>query len=165
MNASQRLALPFILPGQAQKELFHNEALQTLDLVVAAAVEEPPRNAPPGAPLPGVCYIIGAAPSGAWAGKANSLAGYTDAGWRFVAPIDGLAALIRSSGQSATYRGSAWEVGTLRGAKVEIGGQQVVGSRGGTIGAATGGSVVDSEARSAVAAILVAMRTHGLIAP
>ncbi len=42
MNASQRLALPFILPGQAQKELFHNEALQTLDLVVAAAVEEPP---------------------------------------------------------------------------------------------------------------------------
>ncbi len=53
MSATHRLALPHILPGQAQKELFHNEALQALDLVVAAAVEEPPRAAPPAAPAPG----------------------------------------------------------------------------------------------------------------
>ncbi len=39
MSATPRLSLPFIVPGQAQKELFHNEALQLLDVLVAGAVE------------------------------------------------------------------------------------------------------------------------------
>jgi hypothetical protein len=35
---SARFGLPFILPGQAQKEVFHNEALAALDGLVHAAV-------------------------------------------------------------------------------------------------------------------------------
>ena len=164
MSATHRLALPHILPGQAQKELFHNEALQALDLIVAAAVEEPPRSAPPATPAVGSCYIVSASPSGEWAGHAGSLAGMTAAGWRFVTPIEGLAAFIRSNGLTAVYQAGAWDVGKLRGELVEIGGQQVVGSRGGAIAAPAAGAVIDAEARTAVSAILSALRLHGLIA-
>jgi hypothetical protein len=165
MTATHRLALPFILPGQAQKELFHNEALQALDLIVAAAVEEPPRSAPPATPAIGSCYIVSTTPSGAWVGHADSLAGMTPAGWRYVTPVEGLAALIRSNGLIASYRAGGWSVGILRGERVEIGGQQVVGPRGGAILAPTTGAVIDTEARTAVSAILAALRLHGLIAP
>ena len=151
--------------GQAQKELFHNESLQMLDLVVAAAVEEPPRAAPPATPAVGSCYIIAASPSGAWVGHAGCVAGMTIAGWRFVSPIEGLAAFVRSSGLTAVYRSGAWEVGTLRGDRVEIDGLQVVGPRTTDIAAPAGGSVIDSEVRTAVSAILSALRQHGLIAP
>jgi len=164
MSATHRLALPFILPGQAQKELFHNEALQALDLVVAAAVEEPPRAVPPATPAVGSCYIVAVSPSGAWVGHAGCLAGMTTAGWRFVAPIEGLAAFMRSSGLTAVYRAGTWELGMLRGDRVEIGGQQVVGSQTSAIPEPTAGSVIDAEARTAVAAILSALRQHGLIA-
>ena len=51
--------MPFILPGQAQKELFHNEALQVLDIVVAAAAEEAPGNDPPLSPTSGSSYLVG----------------------------------------------------------------------------------------------------------
>ena len=46
MSGTPRLALPFLSPGQAQKEFTHNEALQTLDFLIAGAVEEAPRPAP-----------------------------------------------------------------------------------------------------------------------
>lgn len=164
MSATHRLALPFILPGQAQKELFHNEALQALDLVVAAAVEEPPRAAPPAASVLGSCYIVAAVPSGDWVGKSGYLAGMTASGWRFVPPIEGMAAFVRSSGLSVVYRAGTWELGTLRGGQVVVGGQQVVGPRGRAIPTPSAGSVIDIEARAAVAAILSALRLHGLIA-
>lgn len=47
MAGTPRLALPFLSVGQAQKEFTHNESLQTLDILVAGAIEEPPRVTPP----------------------------------------------------------------------------------------------------------------------
>jgi Protein of unknown function (DUF2793) len=165
MSATDRLALPHLLPGQSQKELFHNKSLQVLDLVVAAAVEEPPRAAPPSSPAIGSCYIVGPSASGAWVGQADCLAGMTLSGWQFVTPIEGLAAFVRSSGVTAVFQMGAWELGTLCGNRVKIGGQQVVGARGNAITAPTAGSVIDIEARTAISAILSALRLHGLIAP
>lgn len=163
METSQRLALPFIQPGQAQKELFHNEALQLLDLIVAGAVEEPPRDAPPASPAPGNCYIVGATPTGGWSGLAGRLAGWTAAGWRFVAPVEGMSLYVRSSGDTATYRSGAWEIGRVLGSELVIGGDKVVGARAAAISAPAGGAVVDSEARAAIGAILAVLRGHGLI--
>ncbi|WP_240325572.1 DUF2793 domain-containing protein [Sphingomonas mesophila] len=96
MSTSTRLQLPFLAPGQLQKEFTHNEALARLDLAVAAAVLEVGRNAPPASPAPGDCYVLGSAPTGAWAGQARALAGFTEGGWRFVAAVAGMQVLDRS---------------------------------------------------------------------
>lgn len=163
MSSTPRLALPFLSAGQAQKEFFHNEALQTADLLIGAAVEEPPRASPPASPVLGACYILASAPTDAWAGKSQCLAGFTTGGWRLISPFEGLAAYVRSTSTWAAYRAGAWEFGLLRGASVVIGGQQVVGSRASPIASASGGTTVDVEARSAIDQILTAMRQHGLI--
>jgi hypothetical protein len=165
MTSTPRLGLPFLSAGQAQKEVFHNEALQTLDLVVAGAVEEPQRSDPPEAPSLGACYIVADDPSGAWAGRAQNIAGFTSAGWKFVAPREGMTFHVRSTGTFAAYRAGAWELGQVRGSAVVLGGQQVLGPRLGAIPSAAGGTTVDSEVRLAVGQILAAMREHGLIDP
>lgn len=164
MSATPRLSLPFIVPGQAQKELFHNEALQLLDALVAGAVEEPPRNDPPATPAMGAVYIVGVSPTGEWASQANAVASFSDGGWRYLAPVDGMTLLVRSTGVHAVYRQSAWELGVVRAVSVTIGGQQVVGSRAAAVSAPAGGAVADVESRTAIAAILAALRGHGLIA-
>src|SRR5947199_3315282 len=104
MSGSARLSLPFLSPGQAQKEFFHNEALQTLDLLTAAAVEETPRNDPPADPVVGACYIVGNSPTEEWAGKSQYIAGYTSGGWRYIAPTAGMSAYVKAAGISAHNR-------------------------------------------------------------
>lgn len=163
MDSSQRLSLPFIIPGQAQKELYVNEALQILDSVTAAAVEEPPRNDPPDPPTVGTCFLVGTSPSGDWSGNANALATYTAAGWRFVAPVEGMQTWVKSASVSAIYDGGMWQIGTLYGSRVVIGGAQVVGAQAPSIADPSGGVTTDSEARAAISSILTALRQHGLI--
>lgn len=163
MIGTPRLGLPFLSAGQAQKEFTHNEALQTLDFLAAAAIEEGPRADPPASPLVGACYIVGTSPTGAWAGKSQSLAGYTSGGWRFISPIEGMSAYVKTSGTWANYRTGAWELGTLRGSSLVVGNQQVVGGRGVQIASPTGGTTSDSQARTTIDQILAALRNHGLI--
>ncbi len=164
MTATPRFALPFLAPGQAQKELFHNEALQSLDVLVAAAVEGPPLAAPPASPVVGNCYIVAASPSGAWAGKAQHLAAYTSGGWRFIGPRDGLNAYVKSSGVTAAYRSGAWVIGDLSGSQLSVEGVKVIGARAAAIPDPAGGATVDAEGRAAINLILAALRGHGLIA-
>lgn len=133
-------------------------------MLVAAAVEEPPLAAPPASPVIGSCYIVAASPTGAWAGQAQKIAAYTSGGWRFIAAREGMSALVRSSGVTAAYRGSAWELGSLAGTEVTLDGVKVVGAQETAIAGPTGGVNVDSEARTAIGQILAAMRNHGLIA-
>ena len=138
-------------------------ALQVIDVVVSAAVEGLPLAAPPVSPAVGSSYIVGASPTGAWAGQADTIAAFTSGGWRFVAPIDGLSALVRSSGGTAVYRDGAWEIGKLRGSEVRVDGVKVVGPQQAAIPAPAGGGTTDVEARTAIGAILAALRSHGLI--
>jgi hypothetical protein len=163
MAATPRLALPFLSVGQAQKEFTHNESLQTLDVLVAGAVEEPPLATPPPSPTLGSCYVVGADATDAWTGKSQSVAAWTTGGWRFITPVEGMTLYERTSGTWAAYRNGGWETGMVRGASLLIGGQQVVGPRGAAIASPASGSVVDSEARAAIDGILDALRQHGLI--
>jgi hypothetical protein len=163
MSVTPRLEMPFLSAGQAQKEFFHNEALQTLDALVAGAVEEGPRSAPPSAPAVGACYIVGTSPTGAWAGRSQFVAAFTTGGWRFVTPVEGMTLYVKSSGNSATYRLGVWEIGSLRGSNVVLSGQQVLGSRAAAIASAAGGITIDAQARAVLDQILGALRQHGLI--
>lgn len=163
MSNSARLALPFIEAGQAQKEYFHNEALQQLDMLVAAAVEGSPQDAPPATPIEGQCYVIGSAPSGSWSGKAGQLAGFGPGGWRFQPPVEGMSVVDKSSGLRGEYRSGAWEFGILNGAGLWVAGTKVVSSQGSAIAAPSGGTTIDGEARAVIGEILDALRAHGLI--
>lgn len=163
MSGSPRLALPFLSAGQAQKEITHNEALQMLDLLVAAAVEEEPISDPPATAALGACYLVADAPTGAWTGKPQNVAGYTDGGWRFVTPAEGFLAYVKATARFACYRDGGWELGVLRGDRVVLGGKQVLGTRAAAIAAPLGGPVIDAEARASIGDLLAALRQHGLI--
>lgn len=158
-----RHGLPLLAPGQAQKELFHNEALNAVDALLHPAVEATGATEPPTAPSPGRCWMLGATPTGAWAGHAHALAAWTDGGWRFHPPAAGMRAVLRATRVPVEWDGVGWREGEIVCARVMVGGQQVVGARSESIAAPTGGPVVDAEARAAVAAMLRTLRHHGLI--
>jgi hypothetical protein len=163
MASTPRLSLSFLSVGQAQKEFTVNESFQTLDLLVAGAVEELPLATPPMSPVLGASYIVAEGATDAWAGKSQCVAGWTSGGWRFVAPVEGMSLFVRATATWAMFRGGAWEIGLLRGDAVVIGGEQVIGSRAAAIADPAGGATVDNEARTAIDAILDALREHGLI--
>lgn len=162
-ETSSRFALPFILPGQAQKEAYHNEALSLVDAALHACVEEGPLAAPPAAPAAGQCWIAAAGATGAWTGKADSLACWTAGGWRFVSPVPGMAVWNIDLGCWITWSGTGWSAGELPATALFIGGQQVVGPRLADIASPSGGTTIDAEARAAVDAVVATLKSHGLI--
>jgi hypothetical protein len=161
---SDRFSLPLLSAGQAQKELYHNEALARLDLLAHAAVEAHGFDTPPATPDAGQCWIVGSSPTGAWAGHAHELAGWTSGGWRFVPPRAGLNIWDAGAQYWLHHDGSDWVNGAVTATSLNIGGIQVVGSQLAAILDPVGGSVIDSETRSTIGFILNALRTHGLIA-
>jgi len=163
MDATDRLELPLIAPGQAQKEMTHNEALALLDVAVQASVAAVGLDTPPVDAQPGSCWIVGPRPTGAWAGHPGAIAGWTGGGWRFVAPRPGLAAWSLADGMEARCDGVGWALGRLAATELAIDGTRVVGARQGAITDPDGGPMVDMQARTAVGAILAALRAHGLI--
>lgn len=158
-----RLSLPFIMPGQAQKEMSHNEALQILDTLVAASVAGVPTNNPPSSPVVGSQYLVGSLPTAAWVGKANALASWTEGGWRFFAPKEGQEVTETGSRMRFVFDGSTWILGEVKASSIHIQGKKVIGVRQADVPAPTGGAVIDPEARSAISALLTALRVHGLI--
>lgn len=164
MDVTTRFQLPLLSAGQAQKEVFHNEALQRIDACVGACVEGQASAAPPSAPVVGQCFLVAPAPSGAWAGQPNAIAAFGDGGWRFIAPREGLSVWVKSKSASATFKAGAWEYSVIRGDRVVIGGIPVLGSQQAAIRTPSGGTSVDTEARTALGQVLAALRAHGLIA-
>ena len=160
---SARFGFPFILPGQAQKEIYHNEALAMADSLIHPVVEGPPQAVPPAAPGEGRCWIAAAGATGAWSGQENRLATWTSAGWRFLAPVPGLLAWNRAAGHWLHWSGTAWSNGILPTAGLSVGGKQVVGARGSAVPSPSGGTTIDAEARASLQAVIVALKTHGLI--
>lgn len=163
-DTTARLALPLLVTGQAQKEETHNEALALIDCALGGAVEEVGIDEPPVAPGPGQCWIVGAAPHGAWAGHAGALAGWTASGWRFVAPHEGLWLWDRARQQPVGYTAAGWERGVMRAAAVMIAGEQVLGARAPAIADPGQPGDGDAAARACLAQVLTALRSHGLIA-
>lgn len=165
MSMTHRFALPLIHPGQAQKEMFHNEAIVTVDALLHPDVRGAGVNEPPAAPEPGESWIVGAMPLAEWAEHAEAIASWTDNGWRFSTPRPGMAVWVETLGQTVRYRiGSGWEVGTVNARRIEVDGIKVIGPREAAVALPTGGAIVDEQARIAIAAIVDALQAHGLIA-
>lgn len=163
-DSTPRLALPMLVPGQAQKELFHNEALALIDLALHAAVISVGATVPPTSPAVGDCWILGTTPGDAWTGRGLHLAGWTAGGWRFVVPREGMTAWSIADGTDALFAGGSWTIGDQRCRRLVIGGRQVVGAQQPAVTAPSGGASIDTEARAVLAALIGAMEAHGLIA-
>ena len=161
---SARFNLPLLSPGQSQKEVTHNEAVQLLECVVQAVVEGPPVNTPPANPTVGQQFLVGPAPTGAWAAFDGALASWTAGGWRMIRPSEGLTAFDRASAVSWCYLSGTWQQGVCRAMEVRIGGRKVLGAQQGAIANPGGGTTIDAEARAVLATLLGALRQHGLIA-
>lgn len=163
-ESTARLGLPLLAAGQAQKETWHNEALALLDLAACAGVEELGATTPPTAPEVGRAWVLGATPTGDWAGHAQALAGWTGGGWRFLQPFEGLSVWVVAEKLHATYAGGEWVSGEVRARRVLVDGVPVVGPRRPAIAVPAGGATVDAEARAGLERVLEALRSHGLIA-
>jgi hypothetical protein len=162
-DTSARFALPLILPGQAQKEAFHNEALTAIDAALHASVEEGPLADPPADPEPGRSWLVDEGATGAWAGKDGALASWTAGGWRFVSPVPGMLVWNIDAGYRLHWTGSAWSDGSLSATALVIAGQQVVGPRLPEVPSPSGGTIIDAKARAAIDAVIETLKSHGLI--
>lgn len=108
MTDTLRLGLPRIDAAQAQKHVTHNEALALLDIEIHLSVAERNRLAPPLAPTEGTRLLLGAAPTGSFAGQSGAVASFQDGAWLFVTPRTGWRAWIESESKLVVFDGTAW---------------------------------------------------------
>ncbi len=164
-DTTPRLDLPLIVPGQAGKDIAHNEALTQLVFLVQPTVLAVGAIVPPSDRVPGQAWILGDDPTADWAGQAHSIAGWTEGGWRFARPIEGMTAWLIPDRLTVRFVDGAWTVGVVSAARLTIAGTPSIGPVQPAISEPTGGALIDVEARGALDAILAVLRFHGLIAP
>jgi hypothetical protein len=140
-SQTARMALPLLFAGQAQKEVFHNEALARIDGLLHACVRGE-KSEPPADAADGECWLVGSEASGAWTGQESSLAMRQAGQWLFAAPAAGMRVFDASMQQFAVFS-AAWQ----KPAAVEE---------------PRGGLYVDSEARAAIGALISALRAAGI---
>ncbi len=140
-SASPRFGLPLLFAGQAQKELFVNEAHALADALLHCAIEGE-AAAPPSEPAEGEAWLVASGASGAWTGQAGRLACRQAGNWLFVTPRDGMRLLDRGTGQEMRFH-AGWQAPQPPPEP-------------------SGGSVVDSEARAAIQGLIAAMRLAGI---
>ncbi|KQV83758.1 DUF2793 domain-containing protein [Rhizobium sp. Root1220] len=106
-DTTSNLALPYILPSQAQKHVTHNEALQRLDAIVQLCVDAEATN-PPSDPVEGQCYLVADGAGGDWTGKDGLLAFRQDGAWIYLEPRMGWRAFFAQLGQIHVFSGGLW---------------------------------------------------------
>ena len=107
-DISPNLALPFLLPAQAQKHVTHNEALALLDVLAQLVVQAFDATSPPTDPPEGAVWALADSPTGDWAGQGGRLAAWQGGGWAFVTPRQGWRATGLADGSLRLWSGSAW---------------------------------------------------------
>ena len=142
-STTPTMGLPLLIPGQAQKEFFVNQALCLLDALHARTVMAS-HPAPPQSPNEGDCFRVTAPSASAWAGHEGKLAVWIGGDWHFVAPREGTQVFDLSAGHSIVYR-SQWESAA---APAEP----------------TGGTIIDTQARVAITSLIQAMVAVGILA-
>lgn len=138
-----RFGLPMLFSGQSQKEVTVNEALLSADILLHTAIEAV-ITSPPAGPTSGQCWLVGTGATGGFAGQSDRIAAWSEGGWRFVAPRDGMRAFDLSASAHRIYSGGTWHLIAAPAAP-------------------SGGSVIDAQARTAISGILAALRTGGII--
>ncbi|MFD1381491.1 DUF2793 domain-containing protein [Fodinicurvata halophila] len=106
-ETTPRFHLPYLFTGQAQKELFHNAALNRLDALLACVLVSRTETAPPAEPQAMQAWLLPAGAQGDWSGAAGRIALWLD-GWDFLDPPSGLKAWIADEDRHLFFDGAAW---------------------------------------------------------
>ena len=130
-----------LIPGQAQKEFFVNQAFAMIDSVAKRAVlgstTTPPEN-----PSEGSSYRVTAPATGEWEGKEEAIACYIAGAWHFFHPYDGMTVFDQSAG-CVLHFNALW-----RSAAVPA--------------SASGGTHIDQEARLVLDELISALKNVGI---
>lgn len=141
-STTPRLSLPLLHVGQAQKEVTVNEAVLRADALLHAVVQGA-ADSPPTSPAEGDSWIVGSAATGEWAGHAGDLAHFAGGAWLFTSPREGMAVFDASADQTTRYS-NGWQYAS---APVQP----------------AGGITVDTEARDAIAGLVAALVSVGVL--
>lgn len=141
-GASPRHGLPYLFAGQAQKEFYVNEAHAIADMLLHPAIEGE-QDDPPASPQEGQCWLVGALPSGEWEDHGGKIACRQEAAWLFASPRDGMRVFDKAAGQEMFYLGG-WHKAVA-------------------VAEPSGGSAVDAEARTAIAGLIAALVSAGVL--
>lgn len=128
--------------GQAQKELFVNEIASRIDALLFLTIEGE-RDAPPSAPVEGQTWLVGKTPQGEWDSHAGQIAAFQSGNWLFVVPFSGMRLFNKSKGQDMRWH-DGWSIAARPTPP-------------------SGGALVDSEARIAIAGLIAALAAAGII--
>lgn len=140
-SASARFGLPFLYSGQAQKEVFVNEAFAATDALLHCKVEDETAS-PPVEASEGQTWLVAPGATGDWSGQDGSLACFRAGGWTFIPPCDGLRIFNATSGQENLF------FGLWRKASVPL--------------EPLDGTTVDVEARATISSLIAALRVVGI---
>lgn len=149
--ASARFALPYLLAGQGQKDVTHNEAVSLMDFLVHPVVTTRALSSPPPSPAAGEAWLIGANADGAWFGRDGQVACHTVGGWRFLPVVLGMQIWVTDEARTIRYTGAQWTL------------VAPYNTPAADVDLPVGGTVVDVEARAAIAAILERLHVTGLV--
>jgi len=117
--------------------------LLIVDCLLHCAIEDQ-QSGPPATPADGQAWLIGTTATGAWSGHDDQIALRQLGQWLFVAPRDGMRVLNKTTGQWLGRVSGTWHAPA-------------------TPAPPTGGSMIDSECRSALAAVIAALRSTGVL--
>ena len=107
-DQTENLALPHILPAQAQKHVTHNEAIRMLDALVHIELKSMGENTPPSSPAPGERHAVGSAPVDDWMGQSGKIAAWQDGAWAFLTPQPGWLARHAGNAKLVVFDGNGW---------------------------------------------------------
>jgi len=86
------------------------------DTIGRAMAIEAQQSTPPGSPTLGLAWLVGASPTGAWAGQADRIAMWTSRGWLFLAPSAGMRVFDKALNGDWQYNNAAtWVFGLTPG--------------------------------------------------
>lgn len=85
--------------------------LKRLGATVGLSVKDRDLTTPPASPTDGDRYIVPAAATGAWAGKANQIAVRIEGAWEFHPPKVGWLCYIEDEAKLSAYKPAGWSAG------------------------------------------------------
>lgn len=121
MTTTPRIGAPLLVAGQALPETTVDEMAYLFDAFVCPHFKDRDLSAPPGSPAQGDCYLVAAAPTGAWTGQVGKVAIYINTAWSFVAAKEGFLFWVDDENVLILYDGAAWNVvGVSTGAFLQV---------------------------------------------